>query len=490
MPIESANQLAILRFSGELSTKARPTRYRFTQRLLTNIRDALESEGITPEVEVSHDRIFVALPDAASEEVLTRVFGIQSVSRAERRPVRELADIVRDGEELFSERVRGKSFAIRARRVGNRRPGDIRSQDVMRELGDALLPVSAGVNLGNPEATVHLELSGGNAAYFSDLVPAQAGLPLGVEGRAVALVSGGFDSAVAAWYLLRRGVSLDYVFCNLGGATHQLGTLRVMKVIADRWSYGGHPRFHSVEFGPIVEEIQARTTPRYWQILLKRLMLRAAERIARRIRAAAIITGEAVGQVSSQTLQNLKVISQATEEPILRPLVGMNKEEIIATSRRIGTFELSKVVGEYCDMAPKSPATRAALAVVLEEESRLDLGLLDRCVDNRSVIDLRASDVEALAIPELETDSIPADATVIDLRTKAQYDGWHYPDAVWLDFGHAMKAYPTFDKHKRYVLYCEFGLKSAHLAEFMRKEGFQAANFSGGTRALRRLADA
>jgi thiamine biosynthesis protein ThiI len=483
------SQLAILRFSGELSTKARATRYRFTQRLLQNLRNALESQGFPPDIEISRDRIFVWLPEGANESALTRVFGIQSVSLAQRCEVAGLEDIVREGEALFREQVRDRHFAVRARRVGNRQPGDIRSADVMRELGSALLPASAGVDLGNPEVTVHVELSRGEVWFFSERIPAQAGLPLGVEGRAVALVSGGFDSAVAAWYLLRRGVSLDYVFCNLGGATHHLGTLRVMKVIADQWSYGDRPRFHTVEFGPLVEELQTHTSPRYWQILLKRLMLHAAERVASRVRAAAIVTGESVGQVSSQTLQNLAVISQATSVPILRPLVGMNKEEIIGIARRIGTFELSKVVGEYCDLAPKSPATSAALDAILGEESRLDLGLLHRCVDDRSVTLLRDADVEELAIPELETDGIPEGATVIDLRTQAQYKSWHHPEALWLDFAHAMKAYPSFDRSKRYVLYCEFGLKSAHLAEFMRKEGFDAANFRGGTRALKRLSE-
>jgi thiamine biosynthesis protein ThiI len=490
MADESKTQLAILRFSGELSTKARATRYQFTRRLLHNLRDALASEGIEPRIEASHDRIFASLPPGASEAVLTRVFGVQTISRADRRSADDLAAIVHHGEELFRERVRGKRFAVRARRVGNRSEGDVRSADVMRDLGSALLPYSAGVNLDDPEVSVHLEISGGEVFFFPERIAAQGGLPLGVEGRAVALVSGGFDSAVAAWHMLRRGVSLDYVFCNLGGATHQLGTLRVTKVLADRWSYGERPRFHTVEFGPIVEELKARTTPRYWQILLKRLMLRSAERIARGARAVAIVTGESVGQVSSQTLQNLAVISQATSETILRPLVGFNKDEIIATARRIGTFELSKVVGEYCDMVPQKPATSASLAAILEEESRIDLDLLDRCTDLRTRMDLRETDIERIEIPELEVAGIPEGATVIDLRSKAEFDSWHFEGALWLDFAQAMKAYPSFDRDKTYVLYCEFGLKSAHLAEFMRKEGFDASNFHGGTRALRRLAGA
>jgi thiamine biosynthesis protein ThiI len=261
----------------------------------------------------------------------------------------------------------------------------------------------------------------------------------------------------------------------------------VTKVLADRWSYGDRPRFHTVEFGPVVEELKARARPRYWQILLKRLMLRSAERVARERRAIAIVTGESVGQVSSQTLQNLAVISQATGDTILRPLVGFNKDEIIAVARRIGTFDLSKVVNEYCDMVPRNPATSASLDAILEEEAEIDLGLLARCVDERSVMDLRDTDVEQLEIPDLEVARIPMGATLIDLRSKAEFDAWHPEGALWLDFARAMKAYASFDRSKTYVLYCEFGLKSAHLAEFMRKEGFDASNFRGGTRALMRL---
>jgi len=488
MTDEADSQLTILRYSGELSTKARPTRYQFTQRLLRNLRDALESQGIEPKVEVSHDRIFVRLPPGVEEDGLARVFGIQTISRAEKRRAPDLAALVEQGEALFRDAVRGKKFAIRARRVGNRHTGDIRSADVMRELGSALLPGSAGVDLDHPEIAVHVEISGERVFFFPERTKAEAGLPLGVGGRAVALVSGGFDSAVAAWQLLRRGVSLDYAFCNLGGTTHKLGTLRVTKVLADRWSYGDRPRFHTVEFGPIVEEIQARTKQRYWQILLKRSMMRVGERIAREVRAAALVTGESVGQVSSQTLQNLAVISRSTDMPILQPLAGANKEEIIDLARHIGTFDLAKVVGEYCDMVPRHPATAASLEAILEEESKLDMGLVDRCCDERSVLDLRNTDVEAIAIPDLETAKIPEGAVVLDLRSKAEFESWHLEGALWIDFAQAMKAYPSFDRGQKYVLTCEFGLKSAHLAEFMRKEGFDASNFQGGTRALKKLA--
>jgi thiamine biosynthesis protein ThiI len=316
------------------------------------------------------------------------------------------------------------------------------------------------------------------------------GLPLGTGGRAVALVSGGFDSAVAAWQLQRRGVLLDHVFANLGGLTHRLGTLRVMEVLARRWSYGTRPHLHVVDFAAVSRDLQAKTETRYWQVILKRLMLRAAEAVAKQTRAHAIVTGEAVGQVSSQTLVNLATISEATRMPILRPLVGMNKDEIVGSAHRIGTGPLSAVVDEYCALVPSRPATQARLEAVLAEEAKLDLALLDAAVAQREVLDLRELSDEASALSDLEVADVPAGAVVIDLRTRPEYQGWHWPGALQLGWSQAVEAFPNFAKDQRYVLYCEYGLKSAHLAEMMRKQGLDAWHVRGGTATLRKLQSA
>lgn len=485
MAADARSQLALLRFSGDISLKARATRHHFVRRLLHNLRDALESQGIEPRIRLSHNRIFVDLPQGADAAPLARVFGIQSVSKVQARSAATLEELVRAGEEIFAGEVAGRSFAVRARRVGNRSDEGPSSQDVERALGAALLPHARCVDLAAPEFTAQVEVLSGEAYFFPGRIQAHGGLPLGVEGRAVALLSGGFDSAVAAWQLLRRGVACDYVFCNLGGATHQLGVLRVAKLLADRWHYGHRPQLHAIDFAGFVDELRARTTTRYWQILLKRGMLRAASAIAHERRAAALVTGEAVGQVSSQTLQNLSVISRATDEMILRPLIGTNKEEIIRSAELIGTFELSKVVGEYCDMVPKRPATGASLEAIETEEARIDRAVLERAIAKRSVFDLRALDLDKLDLPELELSRVPPDATLIDLRPRSNYESWHPPDALRLDFAHALQAYPSFDRRKTYLLYCDYGLMSAHLAELMRKSGFNAFHFKGGTRALR-----
>jgi tRNA uracil 4-sulfurtransferase len=482
--------LALVRLSGEVSTKARSTRRAFATRLAQNLRDALASEGVAGSVERRYDRILVWLERPEGARALARVFGLQSLSLAERHPAERLEDVVEAGARLFGAAVVGRRFAVRARRVGERGTPPFRARDVEIALGERLRPAAARVDLTSPEVTVGVEIYEGHAYFFSEWLPGPGGLPLGVEGRAVSLVSGGFDSAVASWQLLRRGVRLDYVFCNLGGATHRLGALRVMKVVADAWSYGARPRLHCVDFAEVVRDLQERAEPRYWQVILKRLMLRAGEAVAHGGGAAALVTGDSLGQVSSQTLQNLSVISEVTRLPILRPLVGLNKEEIIAQARHIGTAPLSAVVQEYCALVPQRPATHAKLEAIREQEAGLDPRLLDAAVAAREIVDLRAVDPEDSGMPELEIRSVPEGAMLIDLRSRAEFASWHYPGSAQLDFPRALAAFPSFGRDRTYVLVCTHGLKSAHLAELMRREGLRAFHFRGGTRALRRLAGA
>jgi thiamine biosynthesis protein ThiI len=487
--VRGSGRLFIIRLSGDFYTKSRGTRLQFQRRLASNIRDALNASGIPHRLERTWSRFYLETEAAGAPEVLARVFGVQSVSEVERRPWQTLDDVVRDGVEVFAGAVRGRRFAVRASRRsqdGQRGAFGFDSQAVEIALGRALLDAGAGrVDLGAPEVTAYVELEQGSAHFFADKVPGRGGLPIGVEGRALALVSGGFDSAVASWILLKRGVQLDYLFCNLGGTAHRLGVLKVLEVVAKRWSYGSRPRLHEVDFQPLAAEIQAGTNPRNWQILLKRQMLRAGEVIGRRTGRLALVTGDAIGQVSSQTLQNLAVISQAAPSlPVLRPLLGFNKEEILALARQIGIYELSAVVGEYCALVPRRPATRAPLKEALADESALDPGQLDERIAARRVYELRRLPPELLAPPELEIGHVPEGATVLDLRPKSAFQARHYPGAMRLDFPQALQTFGGFERDRTYVLVCEVGLKSAHLAEEMRQAGFRAYHFAGGAGEL------
>jgi thiamine biosynthesis protein ThiI len=485
-----SDHLLILRLSGDFYTKARKTRMRFFRRLVANLEAGLKAHGIVYRLERTWSRLYLETPDDGAAEVAARVFGVQSVSEVERRSWETLDDLVATGVGFFGAAVRGRSFAVRASRRGARDRIGFDSARIESALGRALLDAGAGrVNLSEPEVTAHVELEPGSAHLFFDKVMGHGGLPIGVEGRAVALVSGGFDSAVASWLMLKRGVQLDYVFCNLGGAAHRLGVLRVMKTLAERWSYGYTPHLHEVDLSPLVADLREKVSPQNWQIVLKRLILQAGAAVAHRGGRLALITGDAIGQVSSQTLQNLAVISQASPSmPVLRPLLGFNKEEILALARRIGIYELAAAVAEYCDLAPPKPNTRAALRDVLRDEAGLDPALLGKLVDDRRRHDLRRVDPEALGSSLPEVDEVPAGATVIDLRSESAFRGWHHRQALHLDLPHALAAYRSFARDRVYVLVCEVGLKSAHLAEKMREAGFEAFQLKGGIRALRSAA--
>ncbi|HEU4430652.1 MAG TPA: tRNA uracil 4-sulfurtransferase ThiI [Myxococcota bacterium] len=488
MTAADATTLALLRLSGEISTKARETRWRFVSQLLRNAGDALRSEGIPYALTRRHDRIFVELADPRGADVLARVFGVQSVSVALRGPGDSLEAIVARGAEIFADAVRGKRFAVRARLIGKPRDLGFGTRDIQIALGEKLRANALRVDLDDPEVTAQVEVHEGRAYYFTERRAGEGGLPLATEGRALALVSGGFDSAVAAWQMMRRGLALEFAFFNLGGRTHRAGTLRVMHALATRWAYGTHPRLHAVDFDAVSRDLQAHAEPRYWQVILKRQMLRAADRIARELGCPALVTGEALGQVSSQTLANLATISAATRLPILRPLVGANKHEIVDLAHRIGTGPISATVAEYCALVPRRPATAAALDVVEAQEAKLDGALLERAVASRELIDVREFDPEASTLPELAIESVPPGAVVIDLRSRDEFSAWHLPGSVQLDFARALEAMHAFSKQQRYVAVCAFGLKSAHLVELMRKQGLDAYHFRGGTDALKKWA--
>ncbi len=377
---------------GEITLKSSRSRRRFMRILIRNIRDSLESAGIRDfEIINMWSRVLVRLPSV--DEVpksLKRVFGIVSLSPIHIIEFKTLSDILDIGESLFKDYVKGKTFAVRARRTGKH---DFTSMDLAKELGSRLYGYSRGVDLKSPEAEVFVEVRDNKCFFFTDVFKGYGGLPIGSEGRVVSLLSGGFDSAVASWYALKRGAEVYYLFLNLDGEEYLKNVLDVAKVLANNWSYGYRPMMYVVPGKDIVIEILT-TREDYWNVILKRVLYRLGEMLAKEVRADSLITGESLGQVSSQTLKNLRVSQEAVEIPINRPLFGMDKEEIIRVAREIGTYDYSAKVWEYCALVPEKPTLNASLKVVLEEEAKMDMDIIQRAYRDKEVIDLRSLSID------------------------------------------------------------------------------------------------
>ena len=475
---------ALVRLSGELSTKARRTRSRFQNRLARNLRDAFDAEGVDAALEPGWSRVYIEGPDAAFLDPLLRTFGVSSCSLLAGECEAELDTIVTAGTALFAEAVRGRSYAVRARRSGAH---DFSSSDIQQRLGAALNP-GATVDLGNPDVTVFVEVRDERAFFHEDRIPGPSGLPLGVQGHALALISGGFDSAVAAWMALRRGIRLDYIFCNLGGSAYERMVVEVTKVLADRWSYGTRPRLHVLDFGPVVEAMRARSKPAYLQVVLKRMMYRAAAKVGERIGAEAIVTGESVGQVSSQTLSNLRAIENASSLPVLLPLLGFHKEEILDRAREIGTWDLSARVREYCDLVPQRPVTASSPEAAEAQETAVGYEELREALAGAVVHDVRALRPESMVGASLYVAEVPEGAVILDTRSRDAFEAWHWPGATLRDLPQLERAFGDLDRDMTYVLCCTEGVRTAYLAEVMQGAGYEAYSFLGGAPRMRRLA--
>ncbi len=474
----------VLRLGAEIATKSRRTRSHFLEVLNANVRDALAQEDPSATVEAEWSRIVVHSRSRHMPAVLARVFGLSSISPYEAVVPAQLDRIVEEGKRLYSERVQGKRYAVRARRSG-RQP--FSSHDIHVELGAALNP-GAEVDLDDPEVRVEVEVRDDEAYLFTERIPGAGGLPLGVEGRAVALISGGYDSAVAASLMLRRGVELDYVFCNLGGEAYERAVLQVAKVVADDWSYGSRPRLFTLGFAESVEALREKVRPGYIQVVLKRLMYRAASGVAEKLGAEALVTGEALGQVSSQTLKNLRAIEPAASLPVFQPLIGFDKEQIIKRARVLGTAALSEKVREYCAIAPGKPVTAASVEAVDREESKLDPAILERALTGATVHDLRALTPGDLVAPYLFTTEIPEDAVVLDCRSEGEYRHWHLPGAKHRSEWELLQNFKKLDRSRVYVLYCARGIQTAYIAERMQREGYEAYSLREGMRGVLSLA--
>ena len=357
----------------------------FERRLLENLRAALRG---TPGLELHRIRGRALVRAAVPAEELTapaaRVFGVSSLS-----PARELGHDLEEieaaattlVEELLERRFPGAG-EVPFRVTVNRATPRFRrsSMETERLLGARLLErfPRLRVRLKEPALQVELDIRDEGAFLFADRIPGPGGLPVGSLGRALCLLSGGIDSPVAAWLAMKRGVRVEFVsFYSFPYVGPQLK--EKLQRLAERLA-GWQPVsvLHVVPFTDYQVAIRDHADPRYRTVLYRRAMQRIASRIARRRKAQALVTGESIGQVASQTLENLALIEEASSLPVLRPLVTYDKRETVELARRIGTFEISNLPAPDCCTVfqPERPVIHGRLEEALEAESRLDLQAL------------------------------------------------------------------------------------------------------------------
>lgn len=358
----------------ELALKGR-NRPWFVQILVQNLKNALKGIGV-PRVRSVMGRIEIDLaPEAsfeAARERIRHVFGIANFSLAGRAPhdFQALADAIL--ADLADIEV--PTFRVSARRADKRIP--FTSPQIEREVG-GLIKQAKGwkVDLDDAALTIHLEMLPDHAFYFFGKIPGAGGLPSGTSGRLTCLVSGGIDSPVAAYRLMRRGCTVSFVHFHSYPILSRASQEKVREIVTLLTQYQQHARVAMVAFGELQQQVVLAVPPQYRVVIYRRLMLRIAEQLARKWKSRALVTGEAVGQVASQTLENMTVIAEACSLEILRPLVGMDKDEIADQAKAIGTLTISNIPDQDCCtlFMPRHPATRASLADVLRAEAALPI---------------------------------------------------------------------------------------------------------------------
>ena len=369
---------ALIRYH-EIALKKGNRQY-FTELLKRNLLAAVKDLG-AKEIRNLPARLLLTFKNDVHADIviqrLSGVFGVANFSIVKRtdRDIDALrSDIL---ESLNGNRF--ESFRIETQRGDKTFP--LTSPEINRQLGAAVKAKSgARVDLENPEFTVTVEILPRDAFFGFNKIPGAGGLPVGASGRVVCLISGGFDSPVAAYRMMQRGCRIIFVHFHSAPYQDKTSQEKVRELVTHLTRHQFLSRLYLVPFGEIQRQIVASVARPLRVVLYRRMMLRIAEVIARQDRAKALVTGESLGQVASQTLDNMAVIEQAARLPILRPLVGMDKQEIIDQARRIGTFDISSIPDQDCCQlfVPKHPATKARFDDVEQDENKFDVNELMR----------------------------------------------------------------------------------------------------------------
>ena len=368
----SMNSIVVHYQELALKGKNRPW---FLARLVRNLREALSDLDV-PRVRALMGRIEVVVGPGASREIVSerirRTFGVANFSYAG-RTVLDLDAISTAILNDLGDRT-CSSFRVSARRADKRFP--MTSPQIERELGGRIQQARGWrVNLDEPDLTIHVELLTDQAFYFFGKERGPGGLPTGTAGRVVCLLSGGIDSPVAAHRMMKRGCAVTFVHFHSYPILSRASQEKVRELVNLLTTWQHRSRLYLVAFGEIQQQVVLSVPAPMRVVIYRRLMMRIAEAIANDRRAQALVTGEVVGQVASQTLENLSVIGSVVKLPVFRPLIGMDKDEITAEATKIGSYPISIIPDQDCCtlFTPRNPLTRARLADIEVAEQALPI---------------------------------------------------------------------------------------------------------------------
>ncbi|NMT62530.1 tRNA uracil 4-sulfurtransferase ThiI [Marinobacter orientalis] len=470
----------LIRPAPEVAIKSKPVRRQQMRHLRQNVRKLLTRLDSDIQVEGAWDRVDVDVPDSRGLagpviEQLQRIPGISTIQEIAVFPWVTMEDVAEKAVAAFAERIRDKTFAVRVRRHGDH---PFRSIDLERLVGTALFEGSApkGVDLGRPEVEVRIEIHDHHYHIAHRKHRGAGGYPLGAVETVMTLISGGYDSSVAAYLMMRRGLRSHFLFFRLGGTAHEVGVRQVTHYIWERYGASHGAKFISVPFEDVVAEIMRSVNQRHWGVVLKRQMLKAASEIAAINNASGLVTGDAVAQVSSQTLSNLNVVDRASDEVVLRPLIAMDKEAIINIAREIGTEPFARTMPEYCGVISRKPATRAKLHRVEEDEANMDAQVLAQAIANRQDTPVNRL-LEAICTPEdVELVNTPdVNDIIIDVRhpSEGEQSPLHLTGnrVVEIPFYELNERIGSLPAGRQYLLYCDRGTMSRMHACNLKAEG-------------------
>ena len=475
----------LLKYSPEITIKSRPVRRRFVKQLSRNLTVLLRRIDEKISVVSKWDKLEVQILQESEESsllveaVLTSIPGVASIASICHIPLDNLENILSHALKLFTERLREKTFAVRCKRAGKH---SFTSVDVEKFIGAGLnqKTEALGVNLSKPDVTVRLEIREQDVFLVDELMQGLGGFPLGTQDGVLSLISGGFDSAGASYLSIRRGLLTHYCFFNLGGDEHEIAVKEVALYLWMRYGSSHRVKFISVPFEAVAGEIISKVHNSQMGVVLKRMMLRVASKLAENLHLDALVTGEAVAQVSSQTLKNLAVIDDTSEKMVLRPLIMSEKQDIIDLAKTIGTEAFSAVIPEYCGVISIRPTTRARLHQIEREEERFDYSILEAAIEETSfsTIDQLLEVEEKLPIELFELESTPEQAIVIDIRHphEEELSPLNIPaDKIYkIPF---FKLNTVFESGEiasgaQYLLYCDKGMMSRLHASYLVEKGF------------------